>query len=62
MRKLDVRLDWGDEQVLVGTLAEQERFLYFEYDGAFIATPLPPHDHERAEKERPWHHQALRRR
>ena len=30
MRKLDVRLDWGDEQVLVGTLADQERVLYFE--------------------------------
>ncbi|MDQ3919856.1 MAG: type II toxin-antitoxin system HipA family toxin [Acidobacteriota bacterium] len=41
MRKLDVRLDWGDEQVLVGTLAEQERVLYFEYDSAFIAKPLP---------------------
>lgn len=41
MRKLEVRLDWGDEQVLVGTLAEQERVLYFEYDSAFIAKPLP---------------------
>lgn len=41
MRKLEVRLDWGDEQVLVGTLAEQERVIYFEYDDAFIAKPLP---------------------
>lgn len=41
MRKLEVRLNWGDEQVPVGTLAEQERVLYFEYDGAFIAKPLP---------------------
>ena len=41
MRKLDVRLDWGDEQVQVGTLAEQERVLYFEYDSAFITKPLP---------------------
>jgi len=41
MRRLEVRLDWGDEQVVVGTLAEQERILYFEYDSAFIAKPLP---------------------
>ncbi len=40
MRKLEVRLDWGDEEILVGTLAEQERSLYFEYDSAFIAKPL----------------------
>ena len=41
MRKLDVRLEWGDEQVMVGTLAEQERVLYFEYNSAFIAESLP---------------------
>jgi serine/threonine-protein kinase HipA len=41
MRKLEVRLDWGDEQVVVGTLAEQEKVIYFEYDSAFIAKPLP---------------------
>jgi serine/threonine-protein kinase HipA len=41
MRKLEVRLDWGDEQVVVGTLAEHEKVLYFEYDSAFIAKPLP---------------------
>ncbi|CAN5882284.1 type II toxin-antitoxin system HipA family toxin [soil metagenome] len=41
MRKLEVRLDWGDEQVVVGTLAEHDRRVYFEYDGAFLTTPLP---------------------
>ncbi|MBA2669615.1 MAG: type II toxin-antitoxin system HipA family toxin [Gemmatimonadetes bacterium] len=41
MRKLEVRLDWGDEQVVVGTLAEQDRRVYFEYDSALLATPLP---------------------
>jgi serine/threonine-protein kinase HipA len=41
MRKLEVRLDWGHEQVVVGTLAEQERRLYFEYDAAFMDAPLP---------------------
>lgn len=41
MRRLEVRLDWGDEQVVVGTLAEQERRIYFEYDAAFLHTPLP---------------------
>jgi hypothetical protein len=62
MRKPEARLDWGDEQLLLGALAEQERVFYFEYDSAFIAKPLPPRDHERAEKERPRHHQPLRRR
>ncbi|MEX0893810.1 MAG: HipA N-terminal domain-containing protein, partial [Gemmatimonadota bacterium] len=41
MRKLEVRLDWGHEQVVVGTLAEQERRIYFEYDAAFLDAPLP---------------------
>lgn len=41
MRRLEVRLHWGDEHVVVGTLAEQDRRLYFEYDGDFVATPLP---------------------
>ena len=41
MRKLEVRLDWGDEQVVVGRLAEQERRVYFEYDGTFVANPVP---------------------
>ncbi len=29
MRKLEVRLDWDDGQHLVGTLAEQERRIYW---------------------------------
>lgn len=41
MRKLQVRLDWGDEQVEVGTLAERDRRLYFEYAPGFIDAPLP---------------------
>lgn len=41
MRKLQVRLDWGDEQVVVGTLAERDRRIYFEYDPDFIDAPLP---------------------
>jgi hypothetical protein len=41
MRKLEVRLGWGDEQVVVGILAEQDRRVYFEYDSAFLATPFP---------------------
>jgi serine/threonine-protein kinase HipA len=41
MRKLEVRLDWGDEQVVVGTLGEQDRRVYFEYDRAFLQAPLP---------------------
>jgi serine/threonine-protein kinase HipA len=41
MRTLEVRFDWGDEQVVVGTLAEQEWRIYFEYDTAFLDAPLP---------------------
>jgi len=41
MRKLEVRLDWGDEQRVVGTLAEQHRRIYFEYDVAFLDSALP---------------------
>jgi serine/threonine-protein kinase HipA len=41
MRRLQVRLDWGDEQVVVGTLAERDRRIYFEYDRDFIEAPLP---------------------
>lgn len=41
MRKLEVCLDWGDEQVVVGRLAEQARRVYFEYDAAFVANALP---------------------
>ncbi|MDA1095683.1 MAG: type II toxin-antitoxin system HipA family toxin [Chloroflexi bacterium] len=41
MRRLEVRLTLGDEPVVAGTLAEQDRRLYFEYDRAFLAAPLP---------------------
>lgn len=41
MRKLEARLFWEDEQVVVGTLAEQERRIYFEYDAGFLDAPLP---------------------
>ncbi len=41
MRKLEVRLDWGDERVVVGTLAERDRRIYFEYAQDFIRNPLP---------------------
>lgn len=41
MRKLEVRFGWGHEQVVVGTLAEQERRIYFEYATAFLDAPLP---------------------
>lgn len=41
MRKLEVRLHWGDEPVVVGMLAEQDRRVYFEYDRTFIASGLP---------------------
>lgn len=40
MRKLEVRIDWGDEELVVGTLAEQERRIYFEYDAGFLRSPL----------------------
>jgi serine/threonine-protein kinase HipA len=41
MRRVEVRLDWGDGQRVVGTLAEQERRIYFEYDAGFLRSPLP---------------------
>ncbi len=42
MRKIQVRLDWGTgTQILVGTLAEQDRRVYFEYDASFLASSLP---------------------
>ncbi len=41
MRRLEVRLDWGDVQTVVGTLAEQDRRVYFEFDSAFRENPLP---------------------
>jgi len=41
MRRLDVLLDWGNEKLLVGTLAERDRSILFEYDGEFLDDPLP---------------------
>lgn len=41
MRRLDVFLDWGNETRRVGTLAEQDRRILFEYDAAFLTNPLP---------------------
>jgi serine/threonine-protein kinase HipA len=41
MRKLDVRFTWGASEVRVGTLAQHERRILFEYDAAFLADPLP---------------------
>lgn len=41
MRRLEVRLDWGDRETVVGTLAEQGRGIYFEYAASFLEAPLP---------------------
>ncbi len=41
MRRLEVKLDRGDEQIVVGTLAEQDRRVYFEYAPGFLQSPLP---------------------
>ncbi len=41
MRTIEVRLDWGDRQTVVGTLAEQGRGVYFEYAASFLESPLP---------------------
>jgi serine/threonine-protein kinase HipA len=41
MRKLEVRLTWGASEVRVGTLAQHERRILFEYDAAFLTEPLP---------------------
>jgi serine/threonine-protein kinase HipA len=41
VRSLEVRLDWGERQVVVGTLAEQGRGTYFEYAPSFLDAPLP---------------------
>ncbi len=40
MRRLEVRLDWGGEEVRVGTLAERDRRIYFEYDKDLLEGPL----------------------
>lgn len=41
MRKLDVQLELTEGARRVGTLAEHERRIYFEFDPGFIANPLP---------------------
>jgi serine/threonine-protein kinase HipA len=41
VRTLEVRLDWGDEEIVVGTLAEKDRSIYFEYAASFLASALP---------------------
>lgn len=41
MRRLDVFLDWGNEKLRVGTLAERDRRILLEYDVAFLNDPLP---------------------
>ncbi|HEX6746676.1 MAG TPA: type II toxin-antitoxin system HipA family toxin [Longimicrobium sp.] len=41
MRTLEVRLDWGDRQAVVGTLAEEGRRVFFEYALSFLEAPLP---------------------
>jgi serine/threonine-protein kinase HipA len=41
VRTLEVRLDWGERQTVVGTLAEQGRGVYFEYAASFLDAPLP---------------------
>ena len=41
MRKVEVRLDWGTHRVHVGTLAEEGRRIYFEYEDEFLDDPLP---------------------
>jgi serine/threonine-protein kinase HipA len=41
LQTVEVRLDWGDREVPVGTLAEQGRGIYFEYAASFLAAPLP---------------------
>ncbi|HEX8209689.1 MAG TPA: HipA N-terminal domain-containing protein [Longimicrobium sp.] len=40
MRRLEVRLGRGDEQIVVGALAEQESRVYFEYDAGFLGSAL----------------------
>lgn len=41
MRAVDVALTWGADKVPVGTLVDRNRVIYFEYDAAFLASPLP---------------------
>lgn len=41
IRRLEVRLHWGDRETVVGTMAEHERRVYFEYESSFLDDPLP---------------------
>jgi serine/threonine-protein kinase HipA len=41
VQTLEVRLDCGERQTVVGTLAEQGRGVYFEYASSFLEAPLP---------------------
>lgn len=41
MRTVEVRLNWGEEETVVGALAERDRRIYFEYAAPFLAAPLP---------------------
>jgi serine/threonine-protein kinase HipA len=41
MRKLEVHLSWGRTESHVGTLAEENRRIFFEYSDAFLDNPLP---------------------
>ena len=41
MRRLEVRLDWGNQAIRVGTIGEQDRRVYFEYDAALLGDSLP---------------------
>lgn len=41
MRALEASLRGNGAEVPVGGLAERDRVIYFEYDAAFLAHPLP---------------------
>ncbi len=41
MRRLEVYLDWDSESLWVGTLAERDRRIFFEYSPSFLDAPLP---------------------
>jgi serine/threonine-protein kinase HipA len=41
MRRVEIRLHLAEGEIVVGTLAEHERRIYFEYAASFLAAPLP---------------------
>lgn len=41
MQTVEVRLDWGASETVVGTLARDGGGIYFEYAASFLADPLP---------------------